>query len=74
MENLNAVRFAVVGTMDVVQLSISALLNGFLASLKVSVKTGRQGFKDWRLLQGQEGSPNKYNRFTNYISRESLEL
>jgi len=33
MENLNAVRFAVVGTMDVVQLSISALLNGFLASL-----------------------------------------
>jgi hypothetical protein len=35
MENLNAVRFAVVGTMDVVQLSISALLNGFLVSLKV---------------------------------------
>jgi hypothetical protein len=40
MENLNAV--------DVVQLSISALLNGFLASLKVLVKTGRPGFKDRR--------------------------
>jgi hypothetical protein len=71
MENLNAVRFSVVGTMDVVQLSISALLNGFLASLKVSVKSGRLGFKDRRWLQGQEGSPNKYNRLTNYISRES---
>jgi len=48
MENLNAVGFAVVGTMDVVQLFISALLNGFLASLKVSVKIGRPGFKDRR--------------------------
>jgi len=33
---------------NVVQLSISALLNGFLASLKASVKAGRQGFKDMR--------------------------
>jgi hypothetical protein len=74
MENLNTMRFAIVGTTDIVQLSIIALLNGFLVSLKVSVKTGRPGFKDRRQLQGQEGSPNKYHRFTNYISRESLEL
>jgi len=45
--------------------------NSGFKGLKVSVKSGRPGFKDRIWLQGQEGSPNKYNRLTNYISRES---
>jgi hypothetical protein len=45
-----------------------------LAYTKVSVKTRRPGCRDRRQLQGQEGSPNKYSRFTNYIGMDSLGL